>query len=513
MTLHDNMFVGLTRATMRFFYKNASGRILNRFSKDIGAIDTILPMAFMDCIFVRYYLIIIGIFVLVGIVDYVLLIPTFFMGILFYVMRRVFLSTSRSVKRLEGITRSPVFTHVNATLQGLTTIRAFDKQKELSLEFDEHQNLHSSAFYMYLTTTRAFALWLDVVCIIYILVVTLSFLVLGNDHAPGGNVGMAITQVIGLIGMAQWGMRQTAELENQMTSTERVLEYTKLEPEPSLETPPSTNLPQPWPTAGRVEFKNVSLRYNPEEECVLKNLNISISGGEKVGIVGRTGAGKSSLLSALFRLTEHEGIIEIDGIDTKKLGLHDLRSSISIIPQEPVLFSGTLRGNLDPFSCASDDQLWKALEEVELKKVVSELTLGLYSKMSDGGSNFSVGQRQLVCLARAILRDNKILVLDEATANVDPETDRLIQSTIREKFSHCTVLTIAHRLHTVMDSDKVLVMDAGCVVDFGHAYDLLTKGSEIFKNLVDQTGSSTAQMLTDIARADFQKKNENKKTA
>uniref|UniRef100_A0A1B0DAI3 Uncharacterized protein n=1 Tax=Phlebotomus papatasi TaxID=29031 RepID=A0A1B0DAI3_PHLPP len=211
---------------------------------------------------------------------------------------------------------------------------------------------------------------------------------------------------------------------------------------------------------------------------------------EKIGIVGRTGAGKSSIIQALFRLAFNEGLIEIDGINAETLGLHDLRSKISIIPQDPILFTGTLRHNLDPFEEKKDDEIWSALSQVELKEAVSHLPRGLDSKMSDGGSNFSMGQRQLVCLARAILRDNRILVLDEATANVDPDTDRLIQTTIRDKFAQCTVLTIAHRLHTVMDSDRVLVVDAGRVVEFGHPYDLIQKAQGgFFRALVDETGS------------------------
>lgn len=312
-------------------------------------------------------------------------------------------------------------------------------------------------------------------------------------------MGLAITQSIGLTGMFQWGMRQSTELENQMTSVERVLEYTNVEQERSLETPPEKKPPDAWPERGEIKFKNLYLRYNPADPPVLKNLNFVIEPREKVGIVGRTGAGKSSLIAALFQLTDTEGAVLIDGIDTKDLGLHDLRSKISIIPQEPVLFSGTMRKNLDPFDEYSDDTLWRALGDVELKEVVEDLVAGLESKLSEGGTNFSVGQRQLVCLARAINRKNKILVLDEATANVDPQTDALIQTTIRKKFAECTVLTIAHRLHTVMDSDRVLVMDAGCMVEFGRPFDLLQNKQGVFYGMVQQTGKVMAEALYRVA--------------
>lgn len=316
----------------------------------------------------------------------------------------------------------------------------------------------------------------------------------------GGNVGLAITQSIGLTGMFQWGMRQSTELENQMTSVERILEYTDIEREGALETPPEKKPPKSWPENGKVEFSRLYLKYAPEDQPVLCNLNFVVQPKEKIGIVGRTGAGKSSLISALFRLAETEGQILIDDVDNKDLGLHDLRSKISIIPQEPVLFSGTMRKNLDPFDEYSDEVLWKALEDVELKEAVEDLTAGLNSKMSEGGSNFSVGQRQLVCLARAIVRNNKVLVLDEATANVDPQTDALIQTTIRKKFAECTVLTIAHRLHTVMDSDKVLVMDAGTMVEFDHPYILLRNENSLLYGMVEKTGKTMAEALMMIAK-------------
>ncbi|RZC36351.1 multidrug resistance-associated protein, partial [Asbolus verrucosus] len=491
--LHNNMFSKIVHASMRFFNTNSSGRILNRFSKDMGSIDETLPIAIMDTI--QIGLIAVAIVIVISTINPWILIPTIIIFGLFYTFRFIFLATSRNLKRIEGTTRSPVFTHMTASLQGLTTIRAFGAQEILRIEFDQHQDLHSSAFYMFLGCNRTFGFWLDLHCVIYIALVTLSFLFIGNE-TYGGNVGLGITQSITLTGMLQWGMRQWSELENQMTSVERVVEYTEIKPEPDNGTkiPPNS-----WPSKGNIDFQSVSMQYASDEPMVLKKLTFQIKSGEKIGIVGRTGAGKSSLISALFRLTDIQGAITIDSVDTKQILLHDLRSKISIIPQEPVLFSGTLRNNLDPFDEYDDAQLWDALEEVELKNVVSDLPSGLQTKVSEGGSNFSVGQRQLLCLARAVVRSNKILILDEATANVDPQTDELIQATIRRKFKDCTVLTIAHRLHTVMDSDKILVMEAGHAAEFDHPHVLLQNENGIFYGLVKQTGKGMAENLMKIA--------------
>ncbi|KAG4069579.1 hypothetical protein HA402_006945 [Bradysia odoriphaga] len=498
--LHNLMFQGVTRATMFFFNTNPSGRILNRFSKDMGQVDEILPSVMIDVI--QIFLSLGGIIVVVAIVNYWFLVPTLIIGVIFYFLRNFYLMTSRNVKRMEATTRSPIYSHLGASLNGLSTIRAFGAQDILVKEFDSLQDLHSSAFYLFISTSRAFGFWLDVWCVVYIAIVTLSFFLMGDG---GGNVGLAITQAMGMTGMVQWGMRQSAELENTMTAVERVVEYESVDPEPALETTDSSKKPPAeWPENGEVKFDRLSLRYfpDPSTDLVLKDLEFHIMPKEKVGIVGRTGAGKSSLINALFRLSYNDGSIIIDSRDTNSMGLHDLRTKISIIPQEPVLFSGTMRYNLDPFDDYSDDKLWSALEEVKLKTAVQELPHGLNSRISEGGGNFSIGQRQLVCLARAILRENRILVMDEATANVDPQTDALIQATIRDKFANCTILTIAHRLHTVMDSDKVLVMDAGRAVEFGSPYELLTTktGPRIFHGMVQETGRGTYDKLFQITK-------------
>lgn len=399
--------------------------------------------------------------------------------------------------------RSPIYSHLGASLNGLSTIRAFEAQTILVREFDSLQDLNSSAFYMFMTTSRAFGFWLDVFSVIYIAIVTLSFFLMAD--VGGGNVGLAITQAMGLTGMVQWGMRQSAELENTMTAVERVVEYQTVDPEQDKTAEPEKAVPENWLRAGKIQFQDVVQRYEPggQSKPVLRNLNFTIEPREKIGIVGRTGAGKSSLINALFRLSYLEGRILIDDQDTQTISLESLRRQVAIIPQEPVLFSGTMRYNLDPFDEFADEKLWRALRDVHLHTVVADMPAGLQSKISEGGSNFSVGQRQLVCLARAILRENRILVMDEATANVDPITDGLIQATIREKFSECTVLTIAHRLVTVIDADRVLVMDAGQAVEFDTPYELLQteQGPKIFQSMVRENGKGLFDQLVQLAAA------------
>jgi len=283
-------------------------------------------------------------------------------------------------------------------------------------------------------------------------------------------------------------VRQSAEVENQMTSVERIFEYAKLDSEVVVRDPPKGFDGGAWPKEGAITFTDVHLRYFADMPYVLCGIDCTIKAREKIGIVGRTGAGKSSLIAALFRLSKTTGTIVIDGVDTATLPLETLRSSISVIPQEPVLFSGTIRRNLDPLNLHADDKIWMALEAVELKDYVQSATdgIGLESTVQEGGGNFSVGQRQLLCLARAVLTHNKILVLDEATANVDNQTDQLIQKTIRTKFSGWTVLTIAHRLNTIIDSDRILVVDQGQVVQFDTPDNLMQTGGH-FKDLYEQS--------------------------
>ena len=266
-------------------------------------------------------------------------------------------------------------------------------------------------------------------------------------------------------------VQDLVDLENMMTSAERVMTYIQLDPEPGYNT--QTESPDSWPNRATIKFDNLSMVYYPGGPEVLKRLSFTIEPEEKLGIAGRTGAGKSSLVAALMRMPEPAGRILIDGLDVQQLNLPSYRSRVSVISQDPVLFSGMLRANLDPTSRFKDTEIWNALEAVHLRLVVEDLEGQLYYQLTEGGSNFSAGQRQLLCLARALLQENRVIVLDEATANVDFATDGLIQETIRTEFKHCTVLTIAHRVSTILDYDRVMVLEGGNIVEFDRPEKLL----------------------------------------
>ncbi|XP_016079635.1 PREDICTED: multidrug resistance-associated protein 4 [Miniopterus natalensis] len=501
-SLHNKMFESILKAPVLFFDRNPVGRILNRFSKDIGHMDDLLPLTFLD--FIQTFLQVTGVVgVAVAVIPWIA-IPLVPLGIVFFVLRRYFLETSRDVKRLESTTRSPVFSHLSSSLQGLWTIRAYKTEERFQELFDAHQDLHSEAWFLFLTTSRWFAVRLDAICAMFVIVVAFGSLILAKT-LDAGQVGLALSYALTLMGMFQWCIRQSAEVENMMISVERVMEYTDLEKEAPWEyqkRPPPT-----WPHEGVIVFDNVNFTYSLDGPLVLKHLTALIKSREKVGIVGRTGAGKSSLISALFRLSEPEGKIWIDKILTTEIGLHDLRKKMSIIPQEPVLFTGTMRKNLDPFNEHTDEELWNALKEVQLKEAIEDLPGKMDTELAESGSNFSVGQRQLVCLARAILRKNRILIIDEATANVDLRTDELIQKKIREKFAHCTVLTIAHRLNTIIDSDKIMVLDSGRLKEYDEPYVLLQNKESLFYKMVQQLGKAEAAALTETAKQVYFKRN------
>nr|XP_055109352.1 multidrug resistance-associated protein 1 isoform X5 [Symphalangus syndactylus] len=468
--LHVDLLHSILRSPMSFFERTPSGNLVNRFSKELDTVDSMIPEVikmFMGSLFN-----VIGacIVILLATPIAAIIIPP--LGLIYFFVQRFYVASSRQLKRLESVSRSPVYSHFNETLLGVSVIRAFEEQERFIHQSDLKVDENQKAYYPSIVANRWLAVRLECVGNCIVLCAAL-FAVISRHSLSAGLVGLSVSYSLQVTTYLNWLVRMSSEMETNIVAVERLKEYSETEKEAPWQIQ-ETAPPSSWPQVGRVEFRNYCLRYREDLDFVLRHINVTINGGEKVGIVGRTGAGKSSLTLGLFRINESaEGEIIIDGINIAKIGLHDLRFKITIIPQDPVLFSGSLRMNLDPFSQYSDEEVWTSLELAHLKDFVSALPDKLDHECAEGGENLSVGQRQLVCLARALLRKTKILVLDEATAAVDLETDDLIQSTIRTQFEDCTVLTIAHRLNTIMDYTRVIVLDKGEIQEYGAPSDLL----------------------------------------
>ncbi|NXK44825.1 MRP1 protein, partial [Chauna torquata] len=482
--LHLNLLHNVLRSPMSFFERTPSGNLVNRFSKEIDTIDSAIPPIIKMFMGSTFNVIGACIIILLATPIAAVIIPP--LGLIYLLVQRFYVATSRQLKRLESVSRSPVYSHFNETLLGVSVIRAFEEQKRFIKQNDMKVDENQKAYYPSIVANRWLAVRLEYVGNCIVLFAALFAVIARNKLSPG-LVGLSVSYSLQITAYLNWLVRMSSELETNIVAVERVKEYAEMEKEAewSIEqTAPAST----WPEEGKVEFRGYGLRYREDLDLVLKNINVTIKGGEKIGIVGRTGAGKSSLTLGLFRINEAaEGEIIIDGINIAKIGLHDLRFKITIIPQDPILFSGSLRMNLDPFDQHSDEDIWRSLELAHLKNFVSSLPDKLNHECAEGGENLSVGQRQLVCLARALLRKSKILVLDEATAAVDLETDNLIQSTIKSQFEECTVLTIAHRLNTIMDYTRVLVLDRGEVVECGSPDNLLQEKG-IFYSMAKDSG-------------------------
>uniref|UniRef100_A0A8B9CTD7 Multidrug resistance-associated protein 1 n=1 Tax=Anser brachyrhynchus TaxID=132585 RepID=A0A8B9CTD7_9AVES len=467
--LHLNLLHNVLRSPMSFFERTPSGNLVNRFSKEIDTIDSTIPPIIKMFMGSTFNVIGACIIILLATPIAAVIIPP--LGLVYLFVQRFYVATSRQLKRLESVSRSPVYSHFNETLLGVSVIRAFEEQKRFIKQNDMKVDENQKAYYPSIVANRWLAVRLEYVGNCIVLFAALFAVIARNKLSPG-LVGLSVSYSLQITAYLNWLVRMSSELETNIVAVERWVVHHSYT----------------WPEEGKVEFRGYGLRYREDLDLVLKNINVTINGGEKIGIVGRTGAGKSSLTLGLFRINEAaEGEIIIDGINIAKIGLHDLRFRVTIIPQDPILFSGSLRMNLDPFDQHSDEDIWRSLELAHLKNFVSALPDKLNHECAEGGENLSVGQRQLVCLARALLRKSKILVLDEATAAVDLETDNLIQSTIKSQFEECTVLTIAHRLNTIMDYTRVLVLDRGEVVECGSPDNLLQEKG-IFYSMAKDSG-------------------------
>ncbi|XP_051473900.1 ATP-binding cassette sub-family C member 2 isoform X2 [Apus apus] len=485
---HQQLLSNILRAPMSFFDTTPTGRIVNRFAKDIFTIDETIPMSFRS--WLNCFMALISTLLMISLATPFFVLVIIPLSIFYYFVLRFYISTSRQLRRLDSVTRSPIYSHFGETVSGLSVIRAYGHQERFLQQNESTMDINQKSVYSWIVSNRWLAIRLEFVGSLIIFFSAL-LAVISKGTLEGGIVGLSVSSALNVTQTLNWLVRTSSELETNIVALERVHEYTKVKNEAPWVT--EKRPPHGWPSKGEIKFVDYKVRYRPELELVLQGITCNIWSTEKVGVVGRTGAGKSSLTNCLFRVLEAAGgRILIDEVDIATIGLHDLRKSLTIIPQDPVLFTGTLRMNLDPFDHYTDEEIWKALELAHLKTYVQALPEGLLHLVSEGGENLSVGQRQLVCLARALLRKAKILILDEATAAVDLETDHLIQTTIRSEFADCTVLTIAHRLHTIMDSNRVMVLQAGRIVEYDSPEELLKKQG-IFSAMAKDAGITNTE--------------------
>jgi len=501
--MHDRFLSKVLRLPMSFFESQPTGRLLNRFAKDTESVDTSIAStlnSFISCVVT-----------VIGSVLVILVVTpavTFFLAplmYLYYSIQTVFISTNRELKRLDRLGNSPIFGNFAESLRGVATIRAFGLQDNFEKMNSGLLDSSNQAYWPLVSSNRWLSVRLEFVGNTIVFSTAMCVAILSFRGA--GMAGLAITSALNLTGLMSWLVRMSTELEVNMNSVERLLEYDSQPTEAEMvieSSRPSSS----WPSNGEIQFRDLYVRYREELDPVLKGLDFTVRGQEKVGICGRTGCGKSTLMITLYRLIEPcGGSILIDGVDTGTLGLYDLRSRLALVPQEPVLFTGTVRDNLDPFKAAENDAvLWQALQQSGMKEFISSMSNGLDSDITEGGGNLSVGQRQLLCMARALVRGSKILLLDEATSNVDNKTDKIIQETIRTAFKDCTVLTIAHRIHTIMDCDRILVLNSGKIAEYDTPEALSKDPQSQFSALLNSArsgsglgsrASSTAQIAQD----------------
>ncbi|KAK7127960.1 hypothetical protein R3I93_020518 [Phoxinus phoxinus] len=479
--IHTRLLSSVLKATMTFFDTTPLGRILNRFSSDIYCVDDSLPFV-LNILLSNVF----GLLGMLVVMTYGLpwvLLPLVPLGVLYYQTQCFYRHSSRELKRLCSLTLSPVYSHFSETLNGLSTVRAsghtarFEEENERRVEQNQRCLFNSNAAMQ----------WLDIrLQMIGVTVVTGISVIAVIQHQlksiDPGLVGLSLSYALSITNLLSGLIFSFAQTEMQLVSIERTEEYsTNIPQEPQQA---SIEVLDSWPEKGSVEFVGAVLAYRPGLPNALDEVSLEVLPGERVGIVGRTGSGKSSLFLALFRMVElNQGQILLDGVDISSVRLGNLRSKLAIIPQDPFLFSSSVRENLDPHGHHPDFRLLDALEQCHLGDVVQRIG-GLDSEVGERGKSLSVGQRQLLCLARALLTEANILCIDEATASVDQKTDMLLQKTIREKFKDKTVLTIAHRLNTIMDSDRVLVMHAGKVVEFDSPAALCQRMDSFFQKLL-----------------------------
>ncbi|WOK92133.1 hypothetical protein Cni_G00824 [Canna indica] len=471
--VHTELLSKLVNAPVYFFDQNPSGRILNRLSSDLYTIDDSLP--FILNILLANFFSLLGVAVVLSYSQIIFLILLFPLGYVYQKLQSYYRCTSRELRRLDSVSRSPIYSSFTETLDGSSTIRAFKKEVIFMGRFLEHVRLYQQTSYSEQTASLWLSLRLQllaasIILFIGVMAVTGSRHDFSISYVTPGLVGLALSYAAPIVSLLSSFLTSFTETEKELVSVERVVEYMDI-PQERLQG--SKPLFPGWPRQGQIQFDHVTLKYKPSLPAALDDLSFSIAAGMQVGIVGRTGAGKSSILNALFRLTPLcSGHILVDGINIAEIAARELRGRFAVVPQSPFLFEGSLRENLDPSCKTPDVKIWEALEKCHIKEEI-EMAGGLDIHVKGNGTSFSVGQRQLICLARAIIKSSKILCLDECTANVDTQTALILQSTISSECKGATVLTIAHRISTVLNMDIILVLDHGILVEHGNPQDLL----------------------------------------
>ncbi|RKP08430.1 P-loop containing nucleoside triphosphate hydrolase protein [Thamnocephalis sphaerospora] len=503
--LFQRLLDRVLHARLRFFDITPVGRLMNRFSKDIEDIDRSLVQ--MLSLFLMMTSQALGVLAAITFATPEFLLVSMVIVFLFSTVASLYLASSRELKRIESVSKSPLLTLFGETLTGVATIRAFGGEARFISESIERTDDANRPFYLRWTANRWLNWRTDAIGALVSFSAAL-FIMANRDRMDAGLAGLSLSFALQFVNLSMWTVRAYGAVEMSMNSVERVREYLSIEQEsPAIIA--DRRVAENWPETGEIKVEDLMVQYTPDGKPVVRDLSFAVQPGERVGIVGRTGAGKSTLAVSFFRFVEAtSGRIVIDNVDISQIGLHDLRSHLTIIPQDPILFNGTIRSNLDPFNVHDDESIWHALRRSHLIDENGQHTAGLESldaAVMENGSNFSQGQRQLLAMARALLRNNKLIIMDEATASVDVETDTKIQHTIREEFTGATLLCIAHRLRTIIDYDKVLVMDAGRLVEYDSPYALIQRPTSLFRQLCERSGEF--DMLQLLAKAAHTKEN------
>jgi ATP-binding cassette subfamily C (CFTR/MRP) protein 1 len=469
ISAHKDLLHGVLHAPLSFFESHPVGRVLNRFSRDLENVELALPRALIDaghCLIETLTVCIIVTFVAPAV--FMIIAPA---AAIYYLAARFFRPASRDLQRLSALSLSPIFAILSECLVGVEALRASKLADIFTTRYTNALDAHNRITYMQTATNRWLGLRLESLGVAIILGIGLSVSLNLGISSSVALSGLALAYAIMMTSTMVWAIRSMSMVENNLTSYERIERYAQT---PS-ESPYGSAAPAGWPSRGAITIRELCARYKPELPLALDRLSCAIPAGNRVGIIGRTGSGKSTLISSFLRIIEpSSGSIEIDGVDLSTLALSELRGALSVVPQEPILFSGQLRESLDPFKTCSDQEIWHSLERVGLKEIVESLPNKINADVREGGINFSAGQRQLISLARALLRKSKVIILDEATASIDSESDYQIQNVLRNELRGATVLIVAHRLPTVMDADLILGLKNGRLIDFGSPSELLS---------------------------------------